>query len=72
MERRLRHYGDEREGSEDQQVRRKRLVAMTTPLTTGPHKVFEGSDSITPYCPHDVLVSIVGVHGNVTSAIGCR
>ena len=33
--------------------------------------MFEGSDSITPYCPHDVLVLVVRVHGNVTGAIGC-
>ena len=44
---------------------------MTTPLTTGPHKVFEGSGSITSYRPHNVLVLVVGVNGDVTGAVGC-
>ena len=44
---------------------------MTTPLTTGPHEVFEGSGSITSYRPHNVLVLVVRVDGDVTGAVGC-
>ena len=45
---------------------------MTTPLTTGPHKMFEGCGSITSYRPHNVLVLVVRVDGDVTGAVSCE